>query len=131
MIKYKEPVYISEITKHKGAIKPYFGRGTGAGEIHCCKCNNCVGNLIEVEENYVVGWLDVICDNCNESIDYSMVNSLTLNYNVIPSWICQNRSDRKEKVKLCRDIKNKYIGSLMEYYGNKKYLYIPPYEINP
>lgn len=129
LIKFEVPTHISEINKHTGNIKTYFGRGTGAGKIHCCKCQRCVGHLMDLEEDYIVGHIDLVCNRCNETIDYSMVNTLTLNYNVIPSWICQKERDRKEQLRLCDAAKSKYINQLFEYYGKYCYEYIPHYEM--
>lgn len=129
MIRFEKPIYISEINTHTGNIKTYFGRGTGAGEIHCCRCKKCVGKLIDLEEDYVVGYIDLVCNKCNETLDYSMVNTLTLNYNVIPSWICQKESERKEQLKLCDAAKSEYVNQLIKYYGKDYYEYIPHYEI--
>lgn len=129
MLRFDKLIHVSEINKHKGNIKPYFGRGTGAGEIHCCKCRRCVGLLIDSEEDYVIGHIDLVCSECNETIDYSIVNTLTLNYNVIPSWICQKVRDGKEQLKLCDAVKGKYVNQTIDYYGKDYYEYIPHPEI--
>lgn len=102
-IRFDNPTPIEDVRKYTGKIKPRFGRGTGAGVMSCPKCGKIVGNLLNVSECLVIGWIETECSRCRKTIDYSGINEYTLNLNVIPCWMKDYADDLQEQTKLWKE----------------------------
>lgn len=66
---FKDPTDVSEILKFNDGIVPRYGRGTMKGVFHC-PCGKCVGDMLLLNDNTVIGWLDTEC-TCGYKIDWS------------------------------------------------------------
>ncbi len=102
-IRFDKPTPIEDIRKHAGKIKPRFGRGTGAGQMSCPDCGKIVGNLLNVAECLVIGWIEPECSHCGKTIDFSGANEYTLNLNVIPCWMRDYADDLQEQTRLWKE----------------------------
>lgn len=71
-VNFERRVDVSEVLKYNSGIIPRYGQGTMKG-CFWCPCGKCVGNMILLEENKVVGWLDTEC-SCGYKIDWSQAD---------------------------------------------------------
>ena len=68
-LEFKEKTNISKILKFNTGVNPIYGKGTMKGAVWCC--NKCVGNILLMNNNQIVGWLDTECDRCGNEINWS------------------------------------------------------------
>ena len=71
-ITFKEPTNVSEVQKFNNGIVPRYGRGTMKG-VFWCPCGKCVGDILLLNNDNVVGWIDTECD-CGYKIDWSQAD---------------------------------------------------------
>lgn len=115
-IRFDNPTPIEDVRKYTGKIRPRFGKGTGAGQINCSDCGKLIGNLLDVAEGFVIGWIEPECSHCKKTIDFSGVNEYTLNLNVIPHWMKDYADDLQEQTKLWKERTAQYRKEYQEQY---------------
>ena len=68
-INFERRVNTSVLLTNNIGVEPTYGKGTMRG-VAWCPCGKCVGNMILVEKDKVVGWIDTEC-SCGNQIDWS------------------------------------------------------------
>lgn len=73
-ITFKEPISTSEVLKFNDSdgVVPRYGTGTMKG-VFWCPCGKCVGDILLLNDNNVVGWFDTEC-SCGYKIDWSLAD---------------------------------------------------------
>ncbi len=101
-IRYDEPALLTEIKKtFVGNFKPYYGWGTGTGDIRCPECGRIVGHLLGIpdmsnlDESKCIGFINfehdtsefTSCKNAGKKLDLSDLQLRDLFTNMIPAGI--------------------------------------------
>lgn len=71
-VNFKEPTNISEVLKFDTGVVPRYGKGTMKGAFWC-PCSKCVGNILLLNDNQIVGWFDTEC-SCGYKINWSQAD---------------------------------------------------------
>ena len=84
-VRFNHETHVAELSKFNSGVKPRYGRGTMRG-VAWCSCGCCVGDVVLLSNNNVLGWIDPVC-YCGNQIDWS---------------------DAKEFIYICKGVRNEF-----------------------